>query len=313
MAKIVIFGGDGFIGRHLIRRLAPAFEGLIVAFDRFSAYKVMSEHPFAEFDNVEIVPGNFFNREEVSEVLQDATYVFHLISTTNPATSSNDPFIDVDTNIRSSIELFQLCTEHGVKKVIFPSSGGTVYGDINSDRIDELMAPMPRSPYGIGKLTIEHFLRYFKFTAGLDYIVYRVANPYGPGQNIHGKQGVIPIFMHKFIEKEPLTIFGAGEMIRDYIFIDDLIDMITGSFEKDNKFGEYNIGCGNGVSVNRLVESLERVAGYTAEKKHIDTPPTYIHKSVLNIDRFVTEFGITPKTSLEDGIRKTWEYVKEIK
>lgn len=312
MSRIVVFGADGFIGKHLVRALAESKEDIVVAFDRFADYQMMSGHIFSPYSNIVITPGNFFNRTEVSKVLEGADYVFHLISTTNPASANNDPFIDVDTNVRASIELFQLCIDHGVKKVIFPSSGGTVYGDVDDEKIGELVAPAPRSPYGIGKLTIEHFLRYFKSTAGLKYVVYRIANPYGPGQNIYGKQGVIPIFMHRFLTKEPLTIFGDGSMVRDYIYIDDLIAMMVASYKQGNQYAEYNLGSGRGQTVNEIVAAIESCTGFSIEKSFLETPPTFIKKSVLDIQRFVNEFGTQPHVSLEDGVARTWKYVKEL-
>lgn len=312
MTKIVVFGANGFIGQHLTRKLAEDTSTEIIAFDRFSEYQDGTDHPFTKYPNVSVVAGNFFNRDEVSAVVDGAAYVFHFISSTNPATSNSDPFIDIDTNVRSTVELLQLCVEHKVKKVIFPSSGGTVYGDIDSEAINEQTVPAPRSPYGIGKLTIEHYLRYFKFTSGLDYIIYRIANPYGPGQNIYGKQGVIPIFMHRFLTHEPLTIYGDGSMIRDYIYIDDLIKMIVGSFAQDNQQPVYNLGSGTGESVNQLVAAIEQCTADTAEKTYLETPPTYIHKSVLDIKQFVDEFGISPEIGLEEGIKRTWDYVKSI-
>jgi UDP-glucose 4-epimerase len=315
MSKIVVFGGDGFIGRHLVKRLASINkDDVIYAFDRFSSYRTNLEHPFDKISNIQIIQGNFFNRDEVNDVLNDAKYVFHLVSSTNPATSQNDPLIDVDTNIRSSIELFQLCSEHSVKKVIFFSSGGTIYGDIDDKKIGENTLPQPISPYGIGKLTIEHYLRYFKKTHGLNYMVYRIANPYGPGQNIYGKQGVIPIFMHHYIKNknEPLTIFGDGSMLRDYIYIDDLISMVIESYNKVNNSDVYNVGTSKGVSINELVSAIEKCSLYSIKKKHIDTPSTYIQNSVLNISRFVEEFNLKPSINLEEGIRRTWDYVKNI-
>jgi UDP-glucose 4-epimerase len=313
MSKIVVFGGDGFIGRHLVKRLALSNKAdEIYVFDRFSSYQNNSNHPFDKIPNVQIVRGNFFNRDEVSDVLKNAKYVFHLISSTNPATSQNDPLIDIDTNIRSSVELFQLCVENDVKKVIFFSSGGTIYGDIDSEMIGEDSVPQPLSPYGIGKLTIEHYLRYFKHTHGLDYIVYRIANPYGPGQNIYGKQGVIPIFMHRYITHEPLVIYGDGTMMRDYIYIDDLISMIVGSYDKQSKNEVYNIGSGNGTSINELIVAIESCSQYSVEKKHAEVPSTYIQNSVLNIDRFTKDFNLCPMISLEEGIKRTWDYVKDL-
>ena len=204
MPRIVVFGADGFIGRHLTLALARQSADVVTAFDRFTEYRNGEGHVFSAHDNITVVPGDFFNRDEVQASLDKADYVFHLVSATTPASSANDPFIDIDTNLRATIELLEACVEAGVKRVIFPSSGGTVYGDQPATIIDEDALPQPRSPYGIIKLTIENYLRYFKYTHGLDYIVYRIANPYGPGQNIHGKQGVIPIFMYRALHDLPL-------------------------------------------------------------------------------------------------------------
>jgi UDP-glucose 4-epimerase len=311
MSKVVIFGANGFIGQKLTTNLAGSGEE-IVAFDRFSSYQRGANHPFDTSQNIKMVIGDFFNRSDVETALENADYVFHLVSATNPAASNNDPFIDIDTNIKSSIELFDLCTKNKVKKVIFLSSGGTVYGDLNSDRIDELALPQPRSPYGIGKLTIEHYLRYFKYVANLDYMIYRVANPYGPGQNIHGKQGVIPIFMNQFLTGQPVTVYGDGSMVRDYLYIDDLINMIVGSYKSDNKYSEYNLGSGKGVSVADILLAIEKFSGRSVKQNHLPAPSTFVHRIVMNIDRFVDEFGINPEINLEEGINRTWDYVKAI-
>jgi UDP-glucose 4-epimerase len=177
VSRVVIFGGDGFIGRHLAVKLASIPDNQVVIFDRFSSYQVGEDSFFSSYANIELVTGNFFNRAEVGQVLDGADIVFHLVSTTNPATSMNDPLIDVDTNIRSSVELFELCVENKVGKVIFLSSGGTVYGQTDSEKINEQVLTQPVSPYAIGKLTIEHYLRYFGHHYDLNYMVYRVANP----------------------------------------------------------------------------------------------------------------------------------------
>ena len=312
MGRLVVFGADGFIGKNLVNELAVNQSNHIIAFDRFSSYKNGEKHEFDGHSNVTIVPGDFFNRSDVENVLNKDDYVFHLVSSTNPAASDADPFIDIDTNIRSSVELFEICVEKQIKKVIYPSSGGTVYGDIESDLISEMTPAMPRSPYGIAKLTIEGYLRYFNFRHDLKYIVYRIANPYGVGQNVYGKQGVIPIFMHKYISGEPITIFGNGEMVRDYIYISDLVNSIAKTFKKANKYSEYNLGSGKGSSINELVEAIESIVGKKIIKKYIPAPSTFVEKSVLDNSRFIKEFGIEPKISLTEGIQKTWEYVNNV-
>lgn len=313
MAKIVVLGANGFIGRHLVARLATAGQkDTIIAFDRFSDFKTGKPHIFEKYTNVSLLPGDFSIRDDVREAIDGADYVFHLISTTNPALSLNDPFVDLDTNVRYSLEVMQACVDAKVKKLIFLSSGGTIYGDIDSSFIHEEATPNPKSPYGIGKLTIEHYLRYFEYHHGLEYIIYRVANPYGPGQNIYGKQGVIPIFLHSFLHKEPVNIYGDGTMVRDYIYIDDLIGMIVGSYREDNRHMIYNIGSGKGASINEIVVAIEKHVGEAIKKIYVDTPSIFIQKSVLNISRFTDEFSARPHITLEEGIGKTWDYVKQL-
>ena len=313
MNRIVVLGADGFIGRHLVAELAGTPENRIVAFDRFPVHGAGRSHPFSGYTNVEVVPGDFFNRDDVAAVLEEGDYAFHLVSTTNPATSIHDPLVDVDTNIRGSVELLQACAAKGIARVLFLSSGGAVYGDIDSDRIDESTITSPLSPYAIGKLTIEHYLRYFKFVSGLDYIVYRAANPYGPGQNVLGSQGVIPIFMHKVLQNSPVTILGDGSMVRDYFYVGDLTQMITSSFARAHEHDLYNLGSGRGTTVNQLVEAIERCIGHEVEKVHCPMPPTYVQRSVLNIDRFIAEYGVSTSTSLEDGLARTWAYVSGLR
>lgn len=312
MTKIIIFGGRGFIGQHVVERLAKVPSNEIVVFSRPRSFNDDPTDTFSNLSNVSLIHGDFFNRSEVETVLQGADFVFHLISGTNPALSHNDPLIDIDTNIRTSVELLQACADNNIKKVIFFSSGGTVYGDVDSSSIKETHVPLPFSPYGIGKLTIEHYLEYFKHRHDLDYVVYRIANPYGPGQNIFGKQGVIPIFMRKFLDNEELTVYGDGSMKRDYLYIDDLARMIASSYDKPNQHPLYNIGSGNGMSVNSIIAAITECAGYSIPVHYTDKPSSYVQNSVLSIDRFVDEFKTTPLTSFDKGIKETWDYVSNI-
>lgn len=306
MANCLVLGANGFLGSHLVDSLV-ARGHKVRAFDRFSNGAPL----YNAHENVEQYVGDFLNRYSLAEALKDIDHVFHFISTTTPITAENDPLIDVDTNIRMSVELFDECVKQNVKKVIFASTGGSIYGiDAGEEPISEDVTPRPISPYAIGKLTIEHYLHYFERKFGLSSVVFRISNPYGERQALNSKQGVIPIFLQHIHNNEPITIFGDGEMVRDYIYVKDVVEMIAESYDKANN-NLYNLGSGHGVSLNHLVEEIEKVVEHPFEVNHQPNLSTFVDKVVLDVSRFQQEFQPTNSTSLQDGIRKTWNYINE--
>ena len=305
MAKCLVLGADGFIGSHLVDSLAEKSHK-IRAFDRFAR----KAHSFKDNDNVEVVSGDFLNRHDLSQALRGIDYVFHFISTTTPASAEDDPLIDISTNIQMSVELFQECVEAGVKKVIFASTGGAVYGENSTEHVNEDTLPSPVSPYAIGKLTIEQYLRYFDKKFGLKALVFRISNPYGERQSLASRQGVIPIFLQHIAKNEPITILGDGSMVRDYIYVKDVADMIAGSFETA-KEDLYNVGSGHGLSVNDLVDTMRQITDLDIRTEHAEKPPTYVDRVVLDVHRFENEFPGMPKTDLAEGVKATWQYVRQ--
>lgn len=307
--RYVVLGADGFIGRNLVIELAKNQQYEIIAMDIYPDLLDNNNHQFLDYDNVEIVAANCYDKEVLRNTINSGDYIFHLASRTNPANTDNNPYLDLEQNVIPTLHLLEICLKKKISKFIFPSSGGTVYGNQNIDHLGENIIPQPVSPYGIGKLSIEHYLRYYHEKFGMKYIAYRISNPYGPGQRIRGNQGVIPIFIYKIINKLNLDIYGDGTMVRDYLYIDDLVSMIAGSFEKDTMFAEYNLGSGIGVSINEIVSYIEKHSQLKAHIKYVTALPTYVKRNVLDISRFTREFNIKPLVGLDEGIRRTYEYV----
>lgn len=302
MAKCLVLGGNGFLGSHLVDSLVG--QGHTVrAFDRFSRGTKF------EAEGVEVVTGDFMNRHELNEALKDMEYVFHFISTTTPFTAENDPLIDIETNIRMSVELFDECVKQNIKKVIFASTS-SIYGpDVGDEPISEMVIPEPVSPYAIGKLAIEHYLHYFNRKHNLESVTFRISNPYGERQAPNSKQGVIPIFLEKIANNEPIAVFGDGSMVRDYIYIKDVADMVAKSF-KDTKHHLYNLGSGHGESLSQIMDEIKQVVGRELQVDHKPSLSTFVPRIVLDASRFQNEFGLKPQVSLHDGIQKTWQYIE---
>lgn len=305
MAKAVVIGANGFIGSHLVDALVRS--GIDVrAFDRFS-----SQSPTFASIEPEIMAGEFLSRSDIEEAVRGQDYVFHFLSTTTPATAENDPTLDIRTNVAQTVELLEACVEAGVRHVYFSSTGGAIYGQQGLSEYSETDRAMPISPYGIGKLTIEHYLNYFRTKNGLQSTVFRVSNPYGTRQKPNRKQGLIPIALRQIALGKPVLRLGDGSMVRDYVYVEDLVSMIVAAVGAPTLHTLYNMGSGQGYSVNQIIDSLRRITDVDFEIQTRPAPPTFVDRVVLNTGRFRAEFGEFPLTDLDDGVRHTYNEIVE--
>jgi UDP-glucose 4-epimerase len=239
--------------------------------------------------------GEFLSRGDLDAAVKGSDFVVHTLSTTTPATAESDPTLDIRTNVAQTVELLESCVDAGVRHVYFASTGGAIYGPQGKAEYSEADRALPISPYGIGKLSIEHYLRYFKTKHGLDSTTFRISNPYGPRQHPNKKQGLIPIALRQIALGRPVVRLGDGSMVRDYVYVEDLTRMLAPVIGAETAFDLYNVGSGLGYSVNDVLESITRATG-------VDF--------VLNTQRFRTEFGETALTSLDEGIRRTYEEIR---
>lgn len=296
----LILGANGFIGSYLVDKLAA--EGFqVIAFDRFS-----NPAKFKDSKNISIVRSDIDNFTEIEKALEKSDAVFHCFSGTTPSTANDNPYVDININLLTTVKLLELAVEHKIKKIVFISSGGGVYG-IQSEQgeVSETDRPEPVSPYGICKLAIEHYLGYYKRRYGLDHIIYRVTNPYGPRQAFKHNQGVIPVFIDSFINNKPIEVIGDLDTSRDFIYIDDVVNMIVASFSKITKYNLYNIGYGDQTTLSEIIENLEKIYNKKAVIHQQPAPETFLKRTPISIKRYISEFGAVKQTTLEDGLRKT--------
>lgn len=295
----VIFGGNGFIGSHLSDRLIAS--GLSTrSFDRQETHR--------HHENLQSFKGDFSDRSDVEAALQGMDIVYHLIHATNPARANSEIIADLDRTVKSTIQLLDLCVEKSIKKVIFISSGGTVYGNTIAEQLNETMPTMPISVYGAHKVLIESYLRIYNHIHGLNHYTIRLSNPYGPLQFTPSGVGLISTVVNAIQNDTPISIFGNGNNERDYIYVDDVIDslMTLASYEGEHRI--FNIGSGVGNSINDIISTVESIAGKKAQTINLAPRAFDVAKNVLDITKAKTHLNWTPKTSLMDGIIKTLSY-----
>lgn len=299
----VVIGGNGFLGSHLVEQLVEAGHEVTV-FDRFS-HEPLTPLPAS----VRIVKGELADRAALRDALAGQDLVAHLASSATPIDAGSDPSLDLRTNLADTVEMLQSAVSAGVSRVVFASSGGAIYGDHDSAPVSENSVPRPVSPYAIGKLAIEGYLRYFRATHGLDSVSLRISNPYGPRQRPEKRQGVIPIFLHRISHGLPLTVFGDGSMVRDYLYVTDAARMITTVMNTPTAHEVYNVGSGEGASVAQLVQLCREVTGREIEVREAPVPPAFVDRIVLDVSRFSEEFGVMATVPLREGIERTWHAV----
>jgi UDP-glucose 4-epimerase len=305
MTKCIIFGGNGFIGTHLAAKLARnGYQVHIFGTLKGNLININSGQ-----DKIKFIKGDFFDERAVLNALNDVDCVFHFISTTTPATAFIDPISDIQSNIVGSVKLFQACIKKNVDKIIFSSSGGTIYGNSLNVPVKETDPCDPVNPYAIGKITIEKYLYYFNYLYGIDYKILRYSNPYGERQSPHREQGVIPIFLNKIKNGEHPIVYGDGSSIRDYIYIKDAIDATFEIFKRKTKYNVFNVGSGVGTSILQLVDEMHQVTGRNIYPEFRESSPTYIPRIILDISRIKQETAWKPTIDLREGIKRTWEWI----
>lgn len=300
MARCLVIGANGFLGSRLTDALVAAGHE-VTAFDRFSR----GTRAFATRD-LAVVSGDFLSVADLAAVVEGQHHVFHFLSTTTPATVDSDPTIDLRTNVEQSVELLALCARAGIRRLFYASSGGAIYGPQPGPTFDERSPAVPVSPYGIGKLAVERYIDYYAATAGLAAVSLRISNPYGANPNPSKRQGLIPITLGRVLRAEPVVRLGDGSMIRDYIHVDDLVRRILRMVDAEPRHGVYNLGSGRGTTVSEVLDTIREVVNRDFPVQTAPKPPTFVDRVVLDVTRFVEEFGPDDDLSLTEGIARTW-------
>ena len=296
----VVFGGRGFIGSHLVDLLL-ARGGKVRSFDRPYALGVdIRSEPASRLEQVQ---GDFTSSSDVSQVLAGCDYCFHLVSTTLPQGSNADPVYDVESNLVSSLRLMEHAVHHGVRKLVFVSSGGTVYGIPKESPIAESHPTDPICSYGIAKLAIEKYLGLFKLLHGLDYTVLRLSNPFGERQRTESSQGAVAVFLGKALRNETIEIWGDGSVVRDYVYIADVVRAIAAAALSDAPETTFNIGSGRGVSLNEILSAMESLLGAPVRRTYSAPRPFDVPVNVLDIALARSRLGWVPSVEFEVGLK----------
>jgi len=304
--KIMVTGGAGFIGSHVTDMMIEAGYEVIVV-DDLSTGRRSNLNPHATFYEVDI------RSSEMERVFaqEKPEVICHHAAQMDVRRSMDDPLFDADINIIGSIKLAQLAIRHGTRKFIHISSGGAAYGEPEYLPCDEDHPIKPLCHYGASKYTFELYLHVFNANYNLDYSVIRYPNVYGPRQDPHGEAGVVAIFTGRMLRGEELTINGSGEQVRDYVYVTDCARCNLMLLEQGSGH-VYNLGYGIGTTVNEIFEQLKNITGYTKQALYGPAKVGETFKIYLNAGRAERELGWRPVIPLEEGLKRTVDYSKEV-
>lgn len=305
--RILVTGGAGFIGSHTVDALVATAAHQIAVIDDLSAGKRDQLNPGARFHQADIRDAGAVGR---IVAIEQPEVIIHLAAQMDVRRSVADPVFDAQVNLVGFLKLMEAARQYGLRRVVFSSTGGAIYGEQDTFPADESHPCRPVSPYGVAKFSTESYLFFYKAQYGIDYAAMRYANVYGPRQDPHGEAGVVAIFCGRLLEDKPVTIFGKGEQTRDYVYVGDVVRANVAAVAA-TATGPINIGTGIETSVNQLYAALAAVA-------ESDRPPTYAparpgeqSRSVIAAARAGRTLGWSPQVTLEAGLRRTYHFFKE--
>ena len=302
--KILVTGGAGFIGSHLADAFLTEAHEVVVLDDLSSGHRAQVPGG-ARFHEVDIR-----SAEAAGIVAAEKPDVLcHHAAQMNVRYSVEDPVFDADVNVLGLLRVLEAARRAGTRLTIFASSGGTVYGDVVELPTGEEHATVPVCPYGVSKLTGEHYLEYYRHTHGMRYVALRYANVYGPRQDPHGEAGVVAIFAKALLAGSGARIFGDGLQTRDYVFVGDVVRANLAALES-SWCGPVNIGTGRETSVVNLHARLRKVTGRDILPEHVDAKEGEVRRNVLVCNRAERELGWRPKVDLDDGLAATVDFFR---
>jgi len=303
--NILVTGGAGFIGSHIVDEYLRLGHNVVVV-DNLSTGSRQNLNPKAKFYHCDIREGQLtevFKKEKIDVVNHHAAQM-------DVRKSVAEPMFDASVNVLGGLNLFEQARQHGIKKVIFASTGGAVYGEQDCFPADENHPTRPLSPYGISKLVTEKYLFYYQKVHGIDHVVFRYANIYGPRQNPHGEAGVIAIFCSKMVAGQGPLINGDGKQTRDYTFVGDVVKANVAALEFIGS-DIFNVGTGIETDVNTLFHKLRLHLNPPCKEQHGPAKQGEQLRSVISFKKIQHDLGWKPGISIDEGLRLTAEYFKQ--
>ncbi|MBU0478932.1 NAD-dependent epimerase/dehydratase family protein [bacterium] len=302
--KILVTGGAGFIGSHIADRLIKEGHQVVIV-DNLSTGKEENINPKAAFYNLDI------RSKELEYVFkkEKPDCVDHHAAQMSVAVSMKKPVFDADVNILGVLNILQNCVKYNVKKLVFASSGGTVYGEAKNVPTTENEPFCPLSPYGISKLTTEYYLSFYNHEYNLPYVALRYGNVYGPRQDPHGEAGVVAIFIKAMLTGKTPTIFGKGDCVRDYVYVDDIVAANMLALNQ-NICGSFNIGTAKGTDVKEVFNALKHIIDFPKNCEYGPAREGDLKRSILSFDKAQKTLSWKPCVSLYKGFEGTVDFFR---
>ncbi len=301
--NIAIIGANGFIGKHLVDSLSKNSQNDLFLFGRSEDYLSNSNLNYKKID--------LFNSIQNSEYFKNIDFIYYLVSASIPSSTWENPSLEIENNLIPFITFLECITKLSVKKIVFISSAGTIYGS-SEQELTENSNKKPFSPYGINKVTMEYYLNYFEVKYNLKYSIFRVSNIYGEGQDTSKGLGIINTFLEKIILENSVTVFGNGSVIRNYIYVKDVAKIIANSINSDLEKSEiYNLSSNDSFSINELIDILKLNLNENFSVIYIGTRESDNPKILLDNTKLTTEFINLEFTPFQEGIYNTYLELKK--